>query len=135
MIESLLPKVEVAPRSSNPESAPYIRSYVFMRRVIGRLAIVLPPLLVFGEPIVFDDRPFPLGSLSAYYYSGFREIFVGFLCAIGVFLVIYKWPERTRESRVSTYAGLAVVVVAPFPTGKPGDKIATTPLQELAGQV
>ena len=134
MIEKLLPPDEVARRSSEPGSEPYIRSYVFMRRVIGRLAIILPPLLVFVEPIVFDDRPVPLGSLSAYYYSGFREVFVGFLCAIGVFLIIYKWPERTRESRVSTFAGLAVVVVALFPTGKPGAKVPTTPLQDLLGE-
>ena len=134
MLESLLPSVEVAPRSSDPGSAPYIRSYVFMRRVVGRLAIILPPLLVFGEPLVFDDRPFPLGSLSAYYYSGFREIFVGMLWAIGVFLIIYKWPERTRESRVSTYAGVAVLIVSLFPTGKPGAKVATTPLQDLIGE-
>jgi hypothetical protein len=128
------PEVEVQRRSSEQASQPYIRSYVFMRRVVGWLAAVLPPLLVFGEPLVFDDRPFPLGSLSAYYYSGFREVFVGFLCAIGVFLVIYKWPERTRESWASSGAGLAVVVVAFFPTGKPGDRVATTPLQDLIGQ-
>jgi hypothetical protein len=134
-LPNVLPKEEVAKRSSEPGSQPYIRSYVFMRRVVGWLAVVLPPLLVFGEPLVFDDRPFPLGSLSAYYYSGFREIFVGFLCAIGVFLVIYKWPERTRESWVSSFAGLAVVVVAFFPTGKPGNLVATTPLQDLIGEV
>lgn len=135
MLEGLLPQDEVASRSSDPASAPYIRSYVFMRRVIGWLGFVFPPLLVFGEPIPFDDRPVPLGSLSAYYYSGFREIFVGMLWAIGVFLVIYKWPERTRESRVSTYAGVAVIVVALFPTGKPGAKVPTTPLQDLLGEV
>jgi hypothetical protein len=134
MLRGMLPEVEVQRRSSEPASEPYIRSYVFVRRVVGWLAAVLPPLLVFGEPLVFDDRPFPLGSLSAYYYSGFREVFVGFLCAIGVFLVIYKWPERTRESWASSGAGLAVVVVAFFPTGKPGDKVATTPLQDLIGQ-
>ena len=133
-LEDVLPKEEVAARSSDPGSAPYIRSYVFMRRVIGWLAFTLPPLIVLGEPLVFDDRPVPLGSLSAYYYSGFREIFVGMLWAIGVFLVLYKWPERTRESRVSTVAGLAIVVVAIFPTGKPGDKVATTPLQDLLGE-
>jgi hypothetical protein len=133
-IESVLPKEEVAPRSSDPGSAPYIRSYVFMRRVIGRLALILPPLIVFGEPLVFDDRPFPLGSLSAYYYSGFREIFVGLLCAIGVFLIIYKLSERTKEARVSTYAGAAVIVVALFPTGKPGARVTTTPLQDLLGE-
>jgi hypothetical protein len=134
MLRGMLPEVEVQRRSSEQASQPYIRSYVFMRRVVGWLAAVLPPLLVFGEPLVFDDRPFPLGSLSAYYYSGFREVFVGFLCAIGVFLVVYKWPERTRESWASSGAGLAVVVVAFFPTGKPGDKVATTPLQDLIGQ-
>ena len=134
MLRGILPEVEVQRRSSEPAAGPYIRSYVFMRRVVGWLAAVLPPLLVLGEPLVFDDRPFPLGSLSAYYYSGFREIFVGVLCAIGVFLVIYKWPERTRESWASSGAGLAVVVVALFPTGKPGDKVATTPLQDLIGQ-
>ena len=134
MLRGMLPDVEVQRRSSDAGSGPYIRSYVFMRRVVGWLAAVLPPLLVLGEPLVFDDRPFPLGSLSAYYYSGFREVFVGFLCAIGVFLVIYKWPEHTRESWASTGAGLAVVVVAFFPTGKPGDKVATTPLQDLLGQ-
>lgn len=133
-IESVLPKQEVAPRSSDPGAAPYIRSYVFMRRVIGRLALILPPLIVVGEPIFFDDRPVPLGSLSAYYYSGFREIFVGMLWAIGVFLILYKWSERTRESRVSTFAGFAVLVVAVFPTGKPGAKVATTPLQDLLGE-
>jgi hypothetical protein len=132
--ERVLPKEEVSPRSTDPGSAPYIRSYVFMRRVVGRLAFLLPPLIVLGEPLVFDDRPFPLGSLSAYYYSGFREVFVGLLFAIGVFLVLYKWPERTREARVSTYAGLAVLVVALFPTGKPGAKVATTPLQDLLGE-
>ena len=134
MLGGLLPPVEVEPRSSDPASQPYIRSYVFMRRIIGWLGFALPPLLVVGEPIVFDDRPVPLGSLSAYYYSGFREIFVGMLWAIGVFLIIYKWPQRTKESRVSTYAGFAVLVVALFPTGKPGAKVATTPLQDLLGE-
>lgn len=134
MLRGMLPEVEVQQRSSDPGAQPYIRSYVFMRRVVGWLAFVLPPLLVLGEPLVFDDRPLPLGSLSAYYYSGFREIFVGGLCAIGVFLVIYKWPERTRESWASSVAGLAVVVVAFFPTGKPGNLVATTPLQDLLGE-
>lgn len=133
-LESLWPKDEIRRRSSDPGSQPYIQSYVFMRRVIGWLGLVLPPLLVVGEPIVFDDRPVPLGSLSAYYYSGFREVFVGMLCAIGVFLIIYKWPERTRESRASTFAGLAVIAVAFFPTGKPGAKVATTPLQDLLSE-
>ena len=129
----LWPQVEVKERPTDAASQPYVRSYVFMRFAIGVLGLALPPLLVFLEPIVFDGQPFPRGSLSAYYYSGVRELFVGLLCAIGVFLVIYKIADRTRESRVSTYAGIAVIVVALFPTGKPGAAVPATPLQDLLG--
>lgn len=133
MVELVWPQVEVKERPDDSAALPYVRSYVFMRFAIGVLGLALPPLLVFLEPILFDGQPFPRGSLSAYYYSGVRELFVGILCAIGVFLVIYKITERTRESRVSTYAGLAVIVVALFPTGRPGAKVPATPLQDLAG--
>lgn len=133
MVEMLWPDVEVKQRPEDPAAKPYVRSYVFMRFAIGVLGLALPPLLVFLEPILFDGQPFPRGSLSAYYYSGVRELFVGLLCAIGVFLVIYKIAERTREGRVSTYAGIAVIVVALFPTGRPGAKVPATPLQDLVG--
>jgi hypothetical protein len=133
MAGMLWPQVEVAQRSTDEAAQPYVRSYVFMRFAIGLLGFALPPLLVFLEPILFDGQPFPRGSLSSYYYSGVRELFVGILCAIGVFLIIYKVSERTREGRVSTYAGIAVIVVALFPTGKPGAAVPATPLQDLVG--
>jgi uncharacterized membrane protein len=134
MTEMLWPQVEVAQRRTDAAAEPYVRSYIFMRFAIGVLGLALPPLLVFLEPLLFDGQPWPRGSLSAYYYSGVRELFVGILCAIGVFLVIYKISERTREGRVSTYAGAAVIVVALFPTGKPGAAVRATPLQDLLGE-
>ncbi len=134
VFETVWPEVEVTQRPTAPGSEPYVRSYVFMRFAIGVLGIALPPLLVLVEPLIFDGQPFPRGSLSAYYYSGMRELFVGLLFAIGVFLVIYKFADRTREGRVSTYAGLAVIVVALFPTGKPGAAVRATPLQDLLGE-
>jgi hypothetical protein len=134
MLETLWPKQETAPRPTDPAALPYVRSYVFMRLAIAVLGLALPVLLVFVEPILFDGRPWPRGSLSSYYYSGMRELFVGMLCAIGVFLIIYKAAERTRESRASTYAGIAVVVVALFPTGKPGAAVPATPLQDRLGE-
>jgi uncharacterized membrane protein len=105
-----------------------------MRFGVGLLGVSLPPLLVFVEPILFDGQPFPRGSLSAYYYSGMRELFVGVLWAIGVFLVLYKATDYSRESRLSTYAGLAVIFVALFPTGRPGAGVPFTPLQDLVGE-
>jgi hypothetical protein len=126
------PETAFAPRPTQAQR--YIRSYRRLRRVIGILGLGIPVLLVFGEPIVFDGQPFPRGSLSAYYYSGAREVFVGALAAIGVFLVSYKVAERTRENRLSTYAGLAVITVALFPTGRPGSGVDLTPLQQRFGE-
>lgn len=122
----------VTPR---PEHEPnYVRSYVFTRFAIGVLGISLPVLLVFGEPLLFDGQPFPRGSLSAYYYSGVREIFVGGLWAIGVFLVVYKFLDFSWESLLSSLAGAAAVLVAVFPTERPGDGVPLTPWQAKLGE-
>jgi hypothetical protein len=134
MVERLWPKDETRARPADPAALPYVRSYIFMRFAIAVLGIALPIVLVFVEPILFDGQPWPRGSLSAYYYSGMRELFVGTLCAIGVFLIIYKGGEPTREARASTYAGIAVIVVALFPTGKPGAAVPATPLQDRLGE-
>jgi hypothetical protein len=133
-LETLWPAEETKPRPTAPGSEPYVRSYVFMRFAVAVLGIALPLLLVFVEPLLFDGRPWPRGSLSSYYYSGMRELFVGMLCAIGVFLIIYKAADRTREGRASTYAGIAVILVALFPTGKPGAAVPATPIQDLLGE-
>lgn len=37
----------------------------------------------------------PRGSLSAYYHSGIRDLFVGSLCVTAVFLITYKMFEHT----------------------------------------
>ena len=130
----VLPDVAVQPRETGPGSERYVRSYVTVRFAIGVLGLALPFVLVLVEPILFDGQPFPRGSLSAYYYSGMRELFVGVLWAIGVFLVLYKLTEFSWESRLSTLAGFAVVLVALFPTGRPGDGVSLTPLQSLLGE-
>jgi hypothetical protein len=134
MLEQFWPDVAVQPRSKAPDPGRYVRSYVTLRFAIGVLGFALPLLLVFLEPILFDGQPFLRGSLSAYYYSGVRELFVGLLWAIGVFLVLYKLNEFSRESRLSTFAGVAVLIVALFPTGRPGDGVSVTPLQDLLGE-
>ena len=134
MRELMWPDVAVQPRLTAPDTERYVRSYLVMRVGVGVLGIAVPLLLVFGEPLLFDGQPFLRGSLSAYYYSGVRELFVGALCAIGVFLLTYKVAERSRENRLSTLAGVAVITVALFPTGRPGKGVTPTPLQDLLGE-
>ena len=130
----VLPDVAIKPRPTSDDAKPYVRSYIFMRLCAAALGIAVPLVLVFAEPLAFDGQPFVRGSLSAYYYSGARELFVGLIWAISVFLVTYKILEWSREALLSTAAGLAAIVVAVFPTGRPGDGFALTPLQEWLGE-
>jgi hypothetical protein len=128
----VLPSKTVTPRPTHEPR--YVRSYVFTRFAIGVLGVALPPLLVLLEPALFDGLPAPRGSLSAYYYSGVREIFVGGLWAIGVFLFVYKFLDFTWESVLSSVAGVAAILVAVFPTERPGDGVAPTPFQVKLGE-
>src|SRR5215217_9747410 len=65
-----------------------VHSYLFLRRAIGFIGIALPFVLVLGKLVVDGDGM--LTSISGYYYSGMRDVYVGSLCAIGVFLLSYR---------------------------------------------
>lgn len=94
-----------------------------LRKAIGYLALSLPFTLALGENLrdwLFSNNPVVgrviiEGSLSAYFHTGMREIFVGSLCAISVFLVCYRGKER-RDSIAANVAGISVFLVALFPT-------------------
>jgi hypothetical protein len=126
--------VTVEPRPTDPEVSRYVRSYLIMRVVVGALGVALPFMLVLCDGLWFDGDPFPRTSLSAYYYSGVRELFVGTLSATGIFLITYKVAERSLDNTLSLLAGLAVVVVALFPTGLPERVLELTPLQDRLGE-
>ena len=58
-------------------------------------------------------------SMSDYYYyqdGKMRDVFVGILCAIGVFLILYKGWEKL-ENRLLNAAGFFAIGVAIFPMG------------------
>jgi hypothetical protein len=134
VIDLLQPELTVEPRPADRETSRYVRSYLIMRVLVGALGIALPFLLVLSDGLVLDGDPFLRSSLSAYYYSGARELFVGTLSATAVFLVTYKVADRTLDNTLSTLAGLAVLVVALFPTGIPAPGVELTPLQDLLGE-
>jgi hypothetical protein len=134
MREFLKPVTAVQPRPADPGLARYVRAYLIMRTVVGALGIALPFVLVLVDGLWFDGDPCPRTSLSAYYYSGARELFVGTLSAIGVFLITYKVAEINLDNTLSLLAGLAVLVVALFPTGRPIDLVGLTPLQDRLGE-
>lgn len=133
MNDYLRPERTVEPRPDDRDTSRYVRSYLLMRIFIGALGVALPFLVVLLDRLLFDGDPFPRDSLSTYYYSGVGDLFVGALCAIGVFLIGYKVASRTLDNTLSFVAGAAALVVALFPTGLPKD-VAETPLQDLFGE-
>lgn len=60
------------------------------------------------------------GSISAYYHTSMGDVFVGSLCAIGVFLYFYK-GVTTKENIALNFAGIFAVLVALLPTAAPSD--------------
>src|SRR6478609_466350 len=65
-----------------------------------------------------------LGSVSAYYYTPARTVFVGGLIAFGAALIAYK--GRAPEEEVAlNFAGYMAIIVAIVPTGESDTCIAT----------
>jgi hypothetical protein len=93
-------------------------TYVHLRRGVAALALTLAPVLAVGGYLFFGT---PLqASMSAYYYTGMRDWFVGVLCAVGAFLFLYKGYTR-RENQVLNLAGVCAPLVALFPMNPAGD--------------
>jgi len=132
------PETETSPRPSiSPKQGKdlYLKSYLVMRAVIGFIGILLPAALLLGDWTFLDGDVRVRGSLSAYYHSGMRDLFVGGLCAIALFLITYKVFEHNLDNTLSTVAGLAILGVAFFPTGRPaGSPLSLTPLQDQFGE-
>jgi len=91
---------------------PLARSYLFLRTGIGIIGVALPIVLVIGN-ITLERHLGILDSMSAYYQSVMRDVFVGSLWAIGIFLICYRYDHL--DDIASTIAGASAIVVALFP--------------------
>lgn len=103
--------------AANAEESQLVISYLGLRKAIGVLGTALPFVLVLGNWVLGGHGVQP--SISTYYYTGMRNVFVGILCAIGVFLMSYRGYERADD--IAGDLGCAFAVgVALFPTTPPG---------------
>jgi|SRR5215469_10611234 len=91
---------------------PAVIHYRELRRTIGVLGMFFPFIVALGGKLLFGLSLKP--SLSKYYYSDMRDVFVGLLFAIGVFLSAYRGYEA-RDRYIGPVAGLCAVGVALFP--------------------
>ena len=89
------------------------RTYLYLRVGLVALALFLGASLVLE--LAFGDTDW-LGSISAYYYTPVRSVFVGTLCAMGVCLIAIKGRDRPREDLMLNLAGMCAPVVALCPT-------------------
>ena len=112
-----------APRANDE----IVFSYLALRRAVGIVALGLPfavsiPVWLFGDHLVET-------SISGYYYTGARNLFVGSLCAIGMFRLCcrgYDWKDEVA----GIFSAVCALGVAFFPTAPDG---YATPRQTRIG--
>ena len=104
-------------RPSNDSEARVLPS-MGLRKAIGWLGTVLPFVLALGGAILFSTGI--QSSLSAYYHTDIGDVFVGTLCAIGVFMYAYKGHtgKDGDDDPVGAFAGVCAIGVALFPTDR-----------------
>ena len=92
---------------------PAVISYKTMRRMIGILGMSLPVILFFWSVFLTDDH-FLLDSISSYYHTNRRDLFVGILCAVSFFLFSYHGYDLL-DFAVFKIASLSGLFIALFP--------------------
>jgi hypothetical protein len=98
-----------------PKEVPEVIAYQQLRLVIGILGIALPIIVPVGAAVIGH---FALqSSLSSYYYTNMGDVFVGTLCAIGVFLFSYKGYSDDKGAP-GKWACVFAIGVALFPTDR-----------------
>lgn len=90
-------------------------NYLKLRRYIGFLGISLPFIMMFGVAVIDQNADFVQDSISSYYYTDMRNVFVGILVAVSVFLHAYKGHEKI-DNILASLAALSSLLVALVPT-------------------
>jgi hypothetical protein len=103
----------MTPANDSASQRSFVLSYMALRQAIGILGVGLPFVLVIGKVLL--DGPGIQPSISDYYYTGMRDVFVGTLCAIGVFLMSSRGYER-RDDIAGDLACAFALGLALFPT-------------------
>ena len=91
----------------------YIISFLKLRKAIGWLGLLMPFIVRLGAWLC--ERIPSNESISAYYYTSMRDVFVGVLVATGVFLFCYRGPDR-QDNILTNIAGLCSIGIGLFPT-------------------
>jgi hypothetical protein len=87
-------------------------SYLTLRKCVGGIGALLPFVLLIGNELIgHGTEP----SMSAYYYTPMRNVWVGALCALGIFLITYDGWDLPDEV-ITNIAGVSTLGAALCPT-------------------
>jgi cytochrome c biogenesis factor len=105
---------DIMNQQSGPEDS-LVLSYLTLRKAVGIIGCALPIVLALGKMLV--QGPGLQCTISDYYYTDMGNVFVGSLCAIGVFLLSCRGYDR-RDEIAGRLACVFAVGVALFPTNR-----------------
>ena len=117
------------PRSTSTN--PVVLSYYAMRRMVGFIALALPFALAAGAILaallLSGHLPHPLlqRSISDYYYTPMRDLYVGSLCAIAAFLACSRGYD-VHDEITGYLAGAVTLGVACCPPFNPRSSYYTS---------
>lgn len=102
-------------------------SYLYLRRIVGILGILLPVVLILGS-MAFGGCTWFQDSISDYHNTGMRNVFVGLLSAISLFLFAYSGYDKL-DYWMAKAVGVLGFMVAVFPDGLDDNECTIFPNQ------
>jgi hypothetical protein len=115
---------------TSTETGSMVGTFLLLRKAIGWIGTLLPIVVIVGQA-AFCSGPLP-NSLSDYYYTPMRNILVGALCVLGVFLLLYDVSVRV-DRWITNAAGIGVLGVAFLPGSPPVPHLTTS--EEVIGNL
>ena len=91
---------------------PTVLTYLALRKAVGYMAFGLPFAVAIPWWLVHHVLQ---SSISDYYYTGTRNLFVGSLCAISMFLLSCRGFDR-KDQVAGMFSAVCALGVAFFPT-------------------
>jgi len=97
-------------------ATPKIIPYQQLRKIVGMLGLLFPIILVLGS-IALGNCVWPdiQSSISGYYHTNMRDVFVGVLCIVAFFMFSYEGYSKW-DALAGKMACVFALGVAFFPT-------------------
>jgi hypothetical protein len=92
---------------------PLVVSYLTLRKLIGWVGMLMPLIVRIGARVL-PPHIWTTDSISAYYYTGMRDVFVSTLVLVGALLFCYRAPG-VFDTMLTIVAGLAAIGIGLFP--------------------